>query len=50
MAVALNKVLKPARFDTEPNSPKAANQLKHRLNVLTSYLERCNCKRLVEAQ
>ena len=48
MASALNEVLKPARFDTEPNSPKAAKQLKHLLNVFTNYLERC--ERLAEAQ
>ena len=41
MAPALNEVLKPARFDTEPNSPKAAKQLKHWLNVFTDYSERC---------
>ena len=48
MASALNEVLKPARFDAEPNSPKAAKQLKHWLNVFTNYLERC--KRLAEAK
>ena len=26
MAPALNEVLKPARFDTKPKSPKAAKQ------------------------
>ena len=48
MAAALNKMLKPTRFDTEPSSPKAAKQPKHWLNVLTKNLERC--KRLADAQ
>ena len=56
MASALNEVLTPARFDTEPNSSKAATepnsskaakQLKNWLNVFIYYLEKC--ERLADA-
>ena len=36
MAAGLNEVLKPVRFDTEPNSSKAAKQLKRWINVFTN--------------
>ena len=40
MAASLQNLLKPARFEAEPDSPKAAKQLKHWLKVFTSFLER----------
>ena len=40
MAASLQDLLKPARFEAEPDSPKAAKQLKHWLKVFTSFLER----------
>jgi len=41
MAAALNELLRPARFDADPSSPKAAKQLKHWLKVFTDFLESC---------
>ena len=40
MAASLQDLLKPARFEAVPDSPKAAKQLKHWLKVFTSFLER----------
>ena len=41
MAVSLQDLLKPAKFEAEPDSPEAAKQLKHWLKVFISFLERC---------
>ena len=38
---ALNELLKPRRFDADPNCPKAAKELKHWLNVFTDFLAKC---------
>ena len=48
MAASLNELLRPTRFDADPNSPKAAKQLKHWLKVFTDFLE--SCERLATAQ
>ena len=40
MAASWREMLKPARFDAQPDSPKAAKQLKHWLKVFTGFLER----------
>ena len=41
MAASLRDLLKPARFEAQPDFPKAAKQLKHWLKVFKSFLERC---------
>ena len=38
---ALNDLLKPFRFETDPNSPKGAKHLRHWLKIFTEFLERC---------
>ena len=38
--VAVNDLLKPIRFDVEPNSQKGAKKLKHWLKIFVDFLER----------
>ena len=41
-SLRLHELLKPARFDVDPNSLKAAKELKHWLKVFEDFLERCH--------
>lgn len=41
-SLKLHELLKPVRFDADPNSPKAAKQLKHWLKVFGDFLDRCD--------